>query len=63
MSNSDAWIKYELWQRGICVASVSGVDRQRCFAEIMHYATQYAEDGECVVKGPMPDDVFEEEEE
>jgi hypothetical protein len=41
---------FELIQDGIVVASVFGPDRDRCFAEIMHYAQQYAQDGACIVR-------------
>jgi hypothetical protein len=51
-SMSEPMLRYELWQGGICVASASGPDRQRVLAEIMHYAMQYSQDGECHVLGP-----------
>jgi hypothetical protein len=50
----EPWIEYELWQGGVCVANCSGPPstRDRLFADILHYAQQYAQDGPCEVRGP-----------
>ncbi len=58
-------MRFELHQRGICVASVEGGDDQEpaLRSGIMHYALMYSQDGPCVVKGPLPDEMFDEDDE
>ena len=43
--------RFEVWQNGMLVASVSGPNRGLSRMEIFHYACQYAEDGPIEIKG------------
>jgi hypothetical protein len=45
---------FEVWQEGICVASVEGPEQNRVEAEGMHYASQYAQDGPIQIKRTYP---------
>lgn len=41
----------EIWQAGVCVASVQGYDFDRVHSDAMHYAFQYMQDGPIEIKG------------
>lgn len=43
---------YEVWQDGICVASVTSNNQDDAKREIMRYAIQYMQDGPIEVRGP-----------
>jgi hypothetical protein len=51
---------YEIWQDGICVASVTGANDVECRREIMRYAFQYMQDGAIEIRGPNAKAVFDQ---
>ena len=44
----------EIWQDGICVASVSSDDEEALTREMFHYARQYMQDGPITIKNATP---------
>ncbi|WP_374453773.1 hypothetical protein [Phenylobacterium sp.] len=44
--------EFDVWQEGVIVASVSAADEETAFAEAMHYAMMYAQDGPPVQIAP-----------
>ena len=44
----------EIWQDGICVASVTSDDEVELTREILHYAQQYMQDGPITIKNASP---------
>lgn len=47
---------FRLKQDGLIVAEVFGGDRQQCFADILHYAMVYWQDGPCTIEGVNQED-------
>lgn len=48
---SDRDYEFEIWQGGIAVAMGSGPDLDAVRREMLHYATQYIQDGPITIKG------------
>lgn len=47
--------RLSVWQDGIEVAAVIGNDFERVYADAMHYAFVYGQDGPVEIKGIPPD--------
>jgi hypothetical protein len=45
----------EIWQNGEWCAGVSGDDWKRVYAEAMHYALMYGQDGPTEIRGVPPE--------